>query len=177
MRRMVGDFRLDRQHGQARRLIVMCEAVGMAGQLYRVTESYGIAVLSGGGFDSTSDKHRLGEDWAREDPPVTVLRIGDYDASGQSMHTVLLEDIGAFTASYGGSVEFTQIAITPEQARSRGLPSARSNRLIAGRDISPTPKPGRPKHSIPTTLPRFSKTLSSRGSIAPPSTPCSPRKS
>lgn len=139
MRRMVEDFRLDRQHGQAHRLIVMCEAAGMAGQLYRVTESYGIAVLSGGGFDSTSDKHRLGENWAGEDPSVTVLRIGDYDASGQSMHMNLLEDIGAFAADYGGSVEFMQIAITPEQARSRGLPSA-----------PPKPTDRRPRHFTDT---------------------------
>ena len=118
------NFRLDRQKGQRRRLVVMCEAAGMAAQLFQVTERYGVAVLSGGGFDSTSDKHRLGEKWTYEDPPVCVLRVGDYDASGASMHTVLLEDIGAFARHYGGDVEFVQVAITREQARARGLPSA-----------------------------------------------------
>jgi hypothetical protein len=124
VRRDIGNFRLDRQKGQFRRLVVMCEAGGMAPQLYRVTEPYGIAVLSGGGFDSTSDKHRLAEIWADEDPPVNVLRIGDYDPSGETMSAVLLEDIGAFIEAYGGSLELSQIAITSEQARLRDLPSA-----------------------------------------------------
>ena len=35
-----------------------------------------------------------------------------------------MEDIGAFARCYGGDVEFAQVAITPEQARHRGLPSA-----------------------------------------------------
>jgi hypothetical protein len=117
-------FRLDRQQGQPQELIVMCEAAGMAGQLFQITQPYGIPVLSGGGFDSTSEKHRLGELWADADPPVHVLRVGDYDASGQAMHFNLLEDIGAFAQSYGGHVTFTQIAITPQQARDRNLPSA-----------------------------------------------------
>jgi hypothetical protein len=124
LRQQVEGFRLDRQRGQARRLVVMCEAAGMSEQLFRITDPYCIPVLSGGGYDSTSDKHRLREDWAYTDPPVTVLRIGDYDASGQSMHTVLVEDIGAFAQAYGGEVEFAQMAITPEQARARRLPSA-----------------------------------------------------
>ena len=118
------NLRLDHQKDQPRWLVVMCEASGMAPQLYLVTEPYGIAVLSAGGFDSLTDKHRLAEEWAAGDQPTTVLRIGDYDPSGESMFTVLMEDIGAFAGSYGGDVEFAQVAITPEQARQRGLPSA-----------------------------------------------------
>jgi hypothetical protein len=53
-------------------------------------------VLSAGGFDSLTDKHRLAEEWAAAQQPTTVLRIGDYDPSGQSMFAVLIEDIGAF---------------------------------------------------------------------------------
>jgi hypothetical protein len=127
LRQRVEGFRLDRQGRQERRLVVMCKAAGMSEKLVRLTDPYCIPVLSGGGFDSTSDKHRLGEDWAYSDPPILVLRICDYDASGQSMHTVLVEDIGAFAQAYGGEVEFAQVAITPEQARARGLPSAPPN--------------------------------------------------
>jgi hypothetical protein len=96
----------------------------MSEQLFRVADPYCIPVLARGGFDSTTEKHRLGEDGAYADPPILVLRIGDYDASGQSTHTVLSEDIGAFAAAYGWVVEFAQIAFTPEQARERRLPSA-----------------------------------------------------
>jgi hypothetical protein len=122
----IARFRLDRQKGQQRRLVVMCEAAGMAPQLFQLTEPYGIPVLSGGGFDSTSEKHRLCEIWAYEAPPICVLRIGDYDASGASMHMALMEDVIEFARSYGGEVEFVQVAITPEQARAHDppLPSA-----------------------------------------------------
>jgi hypothetical protein len=124
VRQQAEEFCLDRQDGQPQRLVIMCEAAGMARQLFDVAGPYGIPVLSGGGFDSTSEKHRLGRLWAATLPLVHVLRIGDYDASGEAMHFNLLEDIGAFAEHYGGEVEFTQIAITPEQARLRGLPSA-----------------------------------------------------
>jgi hypothetical protein len=124
VRRDAENFRLDHQRGQPRRLVVMCEAAGMAAQLFRIAEPYGIAVLSGGGFDSTSEKHRLGETWARERRPVCVLRIGDYDASGAAMNDNIAEDIGAFARSYGGDLEVVQVAITPEQAKFHSLPSA-----------------------------------------------------
>jgi len=124
VRRDAERFRLDRQQGQPCRLVVMCEAAGMAAQLFRVTEPYGIEVLSGGGFDSTSDKHRLGEIWAREGRPTVVLRIGDYDASGAAMSDNIAEDIGAFAREYGGEIEVVQVAITAEQARFHALPSA-----------------------------------------------------
>jgi hypothetical protein len=124
MRAQAARFRLDRQRGQPRQLVVMCEASGMAPQLYRVAEPYGIAVLSSGGFDSLTDKHRLADEWAREEQPTTVLRIGDYDPSGQSMGIVNAEDIGAFAGELGGDIEFITVAITPEQARERDFPSA-----------------------------------------------------
>jgi hypothetical protein len=124
LRRRAASFRLDRQQGQARRLVVMCEAAGMAPQLYRVTEPYGITVLSAGGFDSLTDKHRLAEEWSRLRQPTTVLRIGDYDPSGASMGIAFAEDIGDFAVDYGGDVDFVVVAITPEQARDRNLPSA-----------------------------------------------------
>jgi hypothetical protein len=124
VRRGIENLRLDRQKGQPRRLVVMCEAAGMAGQLFDITEKYGIPVLSGGGFDSVTDKHRLAAQWSRGKQPITVLRIGDYDASGQSMHMALSEDIAAFVQHYKGDVEFVQVAITPDQARERNLPSA-----------------------------------------------------
>ena len=117
-------LKLDYQRGQPRRLVVMCEASGMAPQLYGVAATYGVAVLSAGGYDSLTDKHRLAEEWAAAGQPVTVLRIGDYDPSGQLMLTVLTEDVGSFAKHYGGDAEFVPVAITPEQARARALPSA-----------------------------------------------------
>jgi hypothetical protein len=117
-------MRLDRQRDQPRRLYVACEAAGMAPQLARVADPYGIAVLASGGFDSLTDKHRLGEEWARAGQPVSVLHIGDYDPSGLAIFDAFAEDIGAFAEAYGGDVRFERIAVTPDQARVYNLPSA-----------------------------------------------------
>jgi hypothetical protein len=54
------DMRLDRQKGQARRLVVWCEAAGMVPQLGAVAGPFVIEVCGSGGFDSLTDKHRIG---------------------------------------------------------------------------------------------------------------------
>jgi hypothetical protein len=118
------DFRLDRQQDQPRRLVVWCEAAGMVPQLERVVEPHGIAVLSSGGFDRLTDKHRLARQWAEHGQPVTVLHFGDHDASGVASFHALAEDIEAFADRYDGDVGFARIALTPEQARALHLPSA-----------------------------------------------------
>jgi hypothetical protein len=61
-------FRLDRQAGQPRQLIIMSEAAGMVPQLERVAHPFGVEVLSSGGFDSTTAKHAFGVQgrWAAE---------------------------------------------------------------------------------------------------------------
>jgi hypothetical protein len=129
----VGDFlddvasqaeylRLDRQTGQKRRLVLWCEASGMVPQLARVADPFGIEVCSSGGFDSLTDKHRIGQLWAGR--AITVLHIGDHDPSGVHVFSSLAEDIGAFAGDYGGDAEFIRLAVTPEQAALYSLPSA-----------------------------------------------------
>jgi hypothetical protein len=116
------DFRLDRQKGQKRRLVLWCEASGMVPQLARVAEPFGIEVCSSGGFDSLTDKHRIGQLWAGS--VVTVLHIGDHDPSGVHVFSSLAEDIEGFAADYGADVKFIRLAVTPEQAARYDLPSA-----------------------------------------------------
>jgi hypothetical protein len=43
----------------------MCEAAGMAPQLARVAEPFGIGVLSSGGFSSLTDTHGFATQWRR----------------------------------------------------------------------------------------------------------------
>ena len=109
------EFRLDRQAGQERRLVVWCEAAGMVPQLALVADPFGIPTYSSGGFDSLTDKRNIPNEWAELGVPITVLHIGDQDPSGVSMMLALAEDLIAF----GGSVvdiEIVRIAILPEQA-------------------------------------------------------------
>lgn len=117
---MAIELRLDRQKGQKRRLLLWCEASGMVPQLAGVADPFGVEVYPSGGFDSLTDKHRIGELWAGS--AVTVLHIGDHDPSGVHVFSSLAEDIEAFAG--GGDVEFIRLAVTPEQAATFNLPSA-----------------------------------------------------
>jgi len=94
----------------------------MVPQLARVATPFGIEVCSSGGFDSRTDKHRIGQLWSGLS--VTVLHIGDYDPSGVHVLSSLAEDIEAFAAEYGGDVKFVRVAVTPEEAALHNLPSA-----------------------------------------------------
>ena len=93
----------------------------MVPQLQRVADPFGVAVYSSGGFDSLTDKHRIGEEWAE---PVTVLHFGDHDPSGVHCFSALNEDVAAFAEHYGGRIEFIRLAVTPSQASKYRLPSA-----------------------------------------------------
>jgi hypothetical protein len=116
------EFRLDRQAGQQRRLVIMCEAAGMAPQLARIADPYGIEVLSSGGFSSLTDTHGLAAQWRHQ--VVAVLQIGDHDPSGVHVFSHLAEDVAAFAAEYDADVEFVRLAVTLDQAHELGLESA-----------------------------------------------------
>jgi hypothetical protein len=117
-------FTLDRSAGQKTRLVVICEAGGMAPQLGRIADPFGVTVMSGGGFDSLTDKHKFAAALANHDRPTEVLHIGDHDPSGVSMFLAFLEDVEAFTRELGGNATFTRLAVTPEQIERYALPTA-----------------------------------------------------
>jgi hypothetical protein len=124
LREMAEDFTLDRSDGQRTRLVVICEAAGMVPQLERVAHPFGITVMSGGGFDSLTDKHKFAAALAEHDRPTEVLHIGDHDPSGVSMFLAFLEDVEAFTRDLGGNATFTRLAVTPEQITRHRLTTA-----------------------------------------------------
>jgi hypothetical protein len=102
-------FRLDRQIGQRKRLLLVCEAAGMAPQLKRVTDPFGIPVRSGGGFDSTTDRHAMALEIAGYDVPCEMLHIGDLDQSGAHLCLAWIEDVEAFALEYGGAVKLSRL--------------------------------------------------------------------
>jgi hypothetical protein len=117
-------LRLDRTAGQKTRLVVNCEAAGMAPQLERVAGPYGITVMSSGGFESTTDRYKFAEGLVDQDRPTEVLDLGDHDASGVHKYYAFCEDVAAFTRDLGGEVTFTRLAVTPAQIRRYRLPTA-----------------------------------------------------
>jgi hypothetical protein len=116
---------LDRTAGQKSRLVVFCEAAGMAPQLARVANDYGVRVTASGGFDSLTSKYDLAKEFAAEDRRIEVLHVGDHDPSGGHMFLTLMEDVGAFASDLGGEeVVFTRLAVTLDQIRQYRLPTA-----------------------------------------------------
>jgi hypothetical protein len=85
-------LRLDHQRGQARELVLWCEAVGMVPQLAAIADDYGIPVFSSGGFDSVTAKYDLAVEW-RHAGPITMLHIGDQDPSGVINFEALAGDL------------------------------------------------------------------------------------
>jgi hypothetical protein len=124
VRRQARRLELDRTEGQKSRLVVICEAGGMAPQLARVANPFGVAVMSGGGFDSVTDKYNFARRLIDHDRPTEVLHIGDHDPSGVHMFLAFLEDVEAFTRELGGEATFTRLAVTPAQVDSLDLPTA-----------------------------------------------------
>jgi hypothetical protein len=118
-------FRLDRQAGQSRQLIIMSEAAGMVPQLERVAHPFGVEVLSSGGFDSTTAKHALACKVAGlRSQAAVVLHLGDCDPSGVHVFSSLDEDVSAFATAMGATVTFVRLAVTPAQVKKLGLPTA-----------------------------------------------------
>jgi hypothetical protein len=124
VRRRAANFLLDRTAGQKTRLVVTCEAAGMAPQLGRVANPFGVPVISSGGFESTTERYNFAHELADHDRPTDVLDIGDHDASGAHKHLAFCEDVEAFVRELGGRVTFTRLAVTPTQIEELGLPTA-----------------------------------------------------
>jgi hypothetical protein len=132
------NYTRDRQLGQDRRIIVLCEAAGMVPQIARVAGEFGVEVRSSGGYDSVTAKYELASHIVQLDMPVTVLHLGDLDPSGEDIFTNIREDVAAFVehmtvveeTPYGrwregnAVMEAVRVAVTREQADAMELPTA-----------------------------------------------------
>lgn len=114
-------LRLDRQAGQASRLLVWTEAKGIVPLLANVANDRGVPVLSTSGYDSTTVRHDVGMS-TREGVPLIVLHVGDLDPHGLAIYDAAREDVVAWAASVGGSAEFVRVAVTREQVAEYDLP-------------------------------------------------------
>jgi hypothetical protein len=83
-----------------------------------------LPVISSGGFESVTEKHRLALDLSEYGDPVEVLHIGDHDPSGAHLFLALAEDVAAFGLHYSLEITFTRLAVTPDQIEELALPTA-----------------------------------------------------
>jgi hypothetical protein len=108
----------------------------MAPQLGRIVNPFGITVISSGGFESTTERHKFAEQLVDQNRPTEVLDIGDHDPSGAHKYLAFKEDVEAFAAELGGDVTFTRLAVTPDQIIDLDLdtapPKPTDNRAFIG---------------------------------------------
>jgi hypothetical protein len=117
----------DVSEDQPVRVEVWCEAAGMAPQLSRVAQPYGIPVYSCGGFDSLTAKRQIVNGCIFEtNGPTQVLHLGDCDPSGFSIYQSVFEDVSAFLERDRRRDEQTfsaeRVALTREQVKEHNLP-------------------------------------------------------
>jgi hypothetical protein len=117
-------LQLDLLQFQPQHVELWCEATGMAPQLAKVANAYGVTVRSSGGFDSTTTKQALAAFYSSLGKPVAVLHVGDLDPSGVHIVSALDQDLAAFMARDGGEVSVHRVAVTPEQQAAYGLATA-----------------------------------------------------
>lgn len=112
-----------RQWGQPRFLVGWCEAQGLLPLLTPIAHERGLPMISSGGYDSTTVRHksaRLHSEW---DQPWTVLHVGDLDEHGEDIFTALKEDLEAWAVHYGRpDIEVVRVAVTPAQVKKYSLP-------------------------------------------------------
>jgi hypothetical protein len=117
-------FTMDERRGQKLQIVVCCEAVGMFPQIESAVSGLGARVLSGGGFDSLTQKWKLAQSLGRDEEKrdAVILHIGDYDEAGLNIYNALIGDVAAFAmADFGIRVTGRRVAITPEQIAHYGF--------------------------------------------------------
>jgi hypothetical protein len=90
------------REGQDHRIELWVEAGGMAEMVAKMARPYGVPVFSAGGFLSVTATHDIARRALAEDDATVLLHIGDYDPSGESIFTAILEDASAFYVGRSG---------------------------------------------------------------------------
>jgi hypothetical protein len=119
IRSAAANLRLDRQRGQEQVIELWCEAGGMVPILQRVAGVYSARVNTGGGYDSVTAKHRLAQrvrDRAEVGLRTIVLHVGDFDASGEDMCSVLSEDAGTMAMTLVEELQANADKLSDEEA-------------------------------------------------------------
>lgn len=135
--RRARSYRRDRQSGQPQYIELWCEAGGMLQQLARVASRYSVPVYSCGGFNSLTANYAVSARALHRDVPTTILHVGDFDPSGESIFDAMTEDAAAFVAAdrviLPQRIDPVRVALTAEQVNTFDLPTAPPKESQQGR--------------------------------------------
>jgi hypothetical protein len=79
----------DRQEGQQRRIVIWTEAADTIPGLRALADKYGCMLVSSSGTNTDQQRMNLGRIMAKEQRPITVLYVGDYDPPGVFMPSLI----------------------------------------------------------------------------------------
>jgi len=118
--RLVGAFdypKTEKTYERLGEILNRARRAGMVPQLVRVTEPYGVPVLTSGGFNSTTAKLDAACRYADADAPTVVLHVGDHDPSRCAVFDSLEDDMQTMLLGLDApeSVTCVRCAVTPEQ--------------------------------------------------------------
>jgi hypothetical protein len=105
----VRSYRRDNWQDQPHRVEVWSEKGTVRGTLAPVLGRYGVTFRAMHGYSSATALYDIARESTREDKPLTVFYVGDYDPSGLHMSEV---DIPNRIGRYDGSGTFQRIALT-----------------------------------------------------------------
>jgi hypothetical protein len=111
--------------GQPQRVVVWCEAAGMAPQLEDAVRGLPVSVVSGGGQPSVTLIHSEAEAIVDDGRPCVLVYVGDYDRHGVQIEDRVADDLDRFITDMGGdahALRFCTVAVTPAQVTEFNLP-------------------------------------------------------
>ncbi len=98
---------------------VWCEKDALTGVIQPVCERYGVTYCAARGFNSLTIMFESAQELREIDKPVRIIYLGDHDASGQSMSTILKKQL----LKRGAVVTVERIALNPDQVAAYNLPT------------------------------------------------------
>lgn len=115
-------YRLDRQIGQPRKLLVIVEKDALSGVLKPITHKYMIPLLVNRGYGSCTVMKDLYDMFSRDGRDAKIIYIGDHDPSGLDMVRDVYERVHEFGSQGAINMDIEHIALTWDQIQAYSPP-------------------------------------------------------